>query len=445
MRAERHPNFQGTLCWRPITGITAATMPMRNPSNMKIVVSLLLIIIASLAAAPAAIAQAIASAPPIREEERAVLFPTADMLETGRNVARAACSECHGMEGMMTGKGQPYLAGQRAVYLYRVLDDYRERSRDNESMQHAIGFLNDEALLAVSAYYANLTPQRRPRPDDEPGTAEFLGQDPFAGIEEDLGKCTRCHGETGNSATSGMPNVTAQHPDYFVSAMQAYADGSRSHRLMGRLVGALEEPTIELMGLYYAVQEPLPTDNLGEGDAEAGRVGAESCANCHGAEGNASGSEMPTLAGQDARYFIKAMEAYRDGERKHQPMQEAVEGLAEEEISDLAAFYASQTPVRRDVRAPFSSAEWVERCERCHGIEGNSTDPRFPMLAGQNADYLRRSMQAYAAGERSQSIMHAMSEPLTQTDVNQIVNYYASQEPKAVVYLQAPCPEEQAE
>lgn len=343
------------------------------------------------------------------------------------------------MDGMHTGQGQPYLAGQRAVYLYRVLKDYRKRGRENESMRHISGLLNDEAMLAVSAYFASLTRARESEPLDTTETVSLLGDNPFSDISTALGKCTKCHGETGNSASSGMPNLTAQHPDYFVTAMRGYVDGSRDHRLMGRLVGALDESTIEQMGLYYAVQNPLPTETMGEGDTEAGRTAAEDCAGCHGSDGNASGSEMPSLAGQDARYFVKAIEAYKDGDRKHQAMLDAVEGLSEEDINNLATFYASQTPLRREVRTPFSTAEWVERCERCHGLEGNSTDPRFPMLAGQNAEYLRRAMQAYSSGLRSRSIMHAMSEPLTETDVEQIVNYYATREPKSVVYLQLPC------
>lgn len=416
-----------------------------RPVSMKTTLHALLIITASLLGSPLAVAQGNALTRPVQENERVVLFPTADLLARGRSVAGSACAGCHGVDGMHTGEGQPYLAGQRAIYLYRVLKSYQDQGRENETMLHASEFLNDEALLAVAAYYASLAPARPPEPAEEVETAASLGDNPFTAISKDLRKCTKCHGETGNSGTSGMPNLTAQHPDYFIHSMQEYADGSRNNRLMGRLVGALDEETIRQMGLYFAVQEPHPSDTVAEGDAKAGAGVAEACAGCHGSDGNAGGSEMPTLAGQDARYFIKAVEAYKDGEREHEAMFDAVEGLSDTQINDLAAFYAGQAPVRRDVRTPFSTAEWVARCERCHGLEGNSTDPRFPMLAGQNAEYLKRAMQAYISGERSRSIMHAMSEPLTATDVEQIVNYYATREPKSVVYLQLPCEDGEAE
>jgi cytochrome c553 len=375
----------------------------------------------------------------VQEHERAALFPTPHMIEIGRTVAGAACAECHGMDGLHTGKGQPYLAGQRAVYLYRVLRAYQDSSRENESMQHVSSFLNDEALLSVSAYYAGLTPARQPTAPETDQEPEWLGENPFTGIRTTLSKCTKCHGDTGNSSASGMPNLTAQDPEYFISSVQSYIDGGRNHKLMTKLVSALDAETIKEMGTFYAVQQPVRTETAGDGDAKAGSAAAEKCAACHGADGNANSADMPSLAGQDARYLIKAMQAYKEGKRKHEKMAEATAGLSEAEIANLAAFYASQEPVRRDVRAPFSTAEWVQRCERCHGRDGNSTDPRFPMLAGQNEGYLRKAMQAYASGARPTSVMHAMSEPLSETDIERIVRHYASQEAKSVLYLQLPC------
>jgi len=386
-----------------------------------------------------ALAQGRALTQSIQEHEQAALFPSAGMLEMGQAMAETACARCHGMDGMGTEAGLPHLAGQRVIYLYRVLRVYQNDDRGNESMRHVSHILNEEAMLAVAAYYASLVPARDPDTGEQPNQPESLEESPFAEISEALGKCTKCHGENGNDSASGMPNLTAQHPDYFVASMQSYADGGRDHKLMKRLVGALDPSTIAQMGVYFAVQDPLGTKTLGEGDVEAGRIGAQDCANCHGPDGNAGGKDVPTIAGQDARYFVKAMEAYRSGEREHERMREAVEPLSDTDVVNLATFYAVQQPVQRDVRRPLSSAEWLERCQRCHGFEGNSTDPRFPMLAGQDRTYLRKAMDAYTRGDRSGSIMHAMSNPLSPLDLEQIVNYFATREPKSVVYVQAPC------
>jgi cytochrome c553 len=363
------------------------------------------------------------------------------MLEQGRTVAEAACARCHGVDGVSDSGDVPNLAGQRAVYLYRVLHAYQNGYRIDQSMGHAGGFLNDEGLLSVAAYYANQIPRPiEPAEAEEPDTdAGLTESDPFAGIRDDLKKCTKCHNETGNSTASGMPSLTAQSPEYFQISMQSYADGERQHKMMGRLVSKLDPETIRLMGIFYAVQEPLPTPKKGDGDEAAGRALAEDCDVCHGEDGNATDPGVPSLAGQDPRYFIKAMEAYLDGERQHQGMFDAVEGLSEADILNLGAFYAARTPAGRSVRVPLTASEWVDRCARCHGLDGNSTDSRFPMLAGQNKDYLKRSLQAYSGGERGNSTMHAMSAPLTGADIESIAAYYSSRTPKSVIYIDLPC------
>ncbi len=388
-----------------------------------------------------ALAQGTNSTQAIQEKERAVLSPSAQMIEMGRTVAGNTCADCHGMNGMSTGENQPYLAGQRAIYLYRVLRAYQNGERVENSMQHVSNFLSDEALLAVSAYYASLTSIREPDALAAAEEPEPLEAGPFTGIRKAIKKCTKCHGGTGNSTASGIPSLTAQDPEYFVTSMQAYVDGGRNHNMMKKLVGRLDQTTIKEMSIFYAVQQPERTETQGEGDAENGRRMAEECEICHGGDGNASGKNMPTLAGQDARYFIKAMKAYKDGKRQHKSMLEAAEGLSEENFKDLATFYAAQEPLKRDVRMPLKTIEWIARCNRCHGIDGNSTDPRFPMLAGQNEGYLRVAMQAYSADSQSNSIMHKMSQSLSGTDIERIVTHYASQEPKSVVYIQLPCPE----
>ncbi len=339
------------------------------------------------------------------------------MIEYGWSVAKTDCAECHGMDGISDTEGKPHLAGQRTVYLYRVLRTYQEGDRNTEPMRH-VGFLSEQAMLSVAAYYANLAPVRIEVTPDAPEQVEATeqadesvqvetpeaqtpGDDPFLGIRKAMKKCTKCHDETGNSSGSGMPNLTAQNPEYFISSMQAYVDGKRNHKMMKKLVGRLDEASIRDMGVFYAVQEPLRTETQGEGNAEAGRQIAGDCETCHGADGNASGKNMPTLAGQDARYFVKAMTAYKDGARLHEDMFEAAKGLTEEDFKNLAAYYAAQEPVQRDVRTPLASMEWIDRCERCHGLDGNSNDPRFPMLAGQDKTYLMNPCKHILRGKEA--------------------------------------------
>lgn len=387
-------------------------------------------------------AQDSAATRPISPEERAALFPSRDMLATGEGIADANCSSCHGADGIGKEPGIPHLAGQRTVYLYRVLQTYQSRERRNDDMVHSAGFLNHEALLSVSAWYASLIPARPAEPEKEPeAIPETSEGDAFAGIRDSMKKCVKCHGAEGNASASGMPNLTAQSVDYFVASMKAYADGERDHKVMARLASGIDENSLSQMGVFYAVQDPVRTSTSGDGDATAGKDIAEPCSNCHGPDGNASGDDMPSLAGQDARYLVKATVAYQTGKRQHRKMFEAVELLNENDIENLAAFYAGQEPVRRNVRAPLSASEWITRCERCHGLDGNSSDPRFPMLAGQDRDYLVSALQAYVSSKRGSSTMHAMAAPLSESDVSDIARFFSTREPKSVIYMQLPCEE----
>lgn len=404
------------------------------PQSLALSAALLLIPLASWAQGSAATA-------PLSADERAALFPSRTLLEKGWDVANTACAQCHGLDGASTRPGVPHLAGQRTVYLLRMLHEYQQRERLSDDMGHAVDFLNEEALVAVSAFYASLAPIS-PAAADDAEAALVGGGDAFADIRDEMKKCVKCHGDDGNASGSGMPNLTAQDPAYFVQSMQAYRNGERSHRLMEKLVAELDDETLGRMGVYYAVQAPARKEFKGDGKADLGKALAEGCANCHGADGNASGGEMPTLAGQDARYFIKAMLAYQEGKRQHEKMFEAAKDLSAADLDNLAAFYASQEPIRRSVRTPLSTHEWINRCERCHGIDGNSSDPRFPMLAGQERTYLTAALQSYAGTGRGNTAMHAMSGPLSQADIERIVEHYSTRQPKSVVYMELPCEED---
>jgi len=236
-----------------------------------------------------------------------------------------------------------------------------------------------------------------------------------------------------------MPNLTAQHPDAFVAAMKAYQAGERSHNMMQMLSSTLSDEKIRSMGVYYALQEPTASQTKAAGDAAAGQAASESCVSCHGFDGNADQASVPSLAGQDPVYLVTAMNSYLVGQRDHAVMQGAMAGASEQDMADMAAWYASQPPQARNVKAPLSTRDWLERCQRCHGEEGNSPDPRYPSLAGQNAPYFISAMNAFASGEKSNRIMLAMSEPLSDSDIERLAKYYQARTPDRVIYLNLPC------
>ena len=79
------------------------------------------------------------------------------------------------------------------------------------------------------------------------------------------------------------------------------------------------------------------------GDAEAGKAKSAPCAACHGADGNSVNPTWPKLAGQGAPYLVEQLEMFKDGTRANALMAPQAAALSEQDMHDLAAFYASQT------------------------------------------------------------------------------------------------------
>ncbi|WP_265556456.1 c-type cytochrome [Serratia grimesii] len=86
---------------------------------------------------------------------------------------------------------------------------------------------------------------------------------------------------------------------------------------------------------------------MAAGDVAAGKDKSASCMACHGAEGKVSVPMYPNLAGQNAMYLEHALQAYKKGERnggQAEVMKAYVSALSDDDIADLAAYYASLKP-----------------------------------------------------------------------------------------------------
>ena len=77
------------------------------------------------------------------------------------------------------------------------------------------------------------------------------------------------------------------------------------------------------------------------GDPAAGKAKSTTCAGCHGPAGVSPNPLWPNLAGQHAAYLVKQMKAFRDGTRNDPMMSPMAKPLSDQDIEDLAAYYAS--------------------------------------------------------------------------------------------------------
>ena len=392
---------------------------------------LLLVALVGLAAG-AAFAQPRVKAEPA-QDLRALQATPQDVAE-GKRVAESGCVRCHGANGVSAAAGVPHLAGQRAAYLHSQLKAYRDGTRAQTPMGGVVKFLSDDALVKVSAYFASLDPPRA----SAPARAAAGRSDPVTAGKAVAQACGGCHGDNGVSTTAGTPSLTALDPKYFVAAMQAYKSGARKHDMMKGIAAGLSAGDVDNVALYYALLKPVRSPNPAKGDANAGKTAATSCAGCHGDNGVSGNANTPGLAGQDAEYLAAATRAYKDGTRAEESMKGIAGALDDKAMRDLAAYFAAQAPQAVAVRKPLTTAEWVDRCDRCHGVNGNSTDPSVPALAAQRADWLEAVLANYRGGARKSTAMSAMTSALSDADIREIAAYYSRQTARPVTYLIVP-------
>lgn len=365
---------------------------------------------------------------------RAVYATPADVAD-GKKLTESSCVRCHGADGISATKGVPHLAGQRAAYLYAKLRAYQAGTRGDHTMESAVKFLNDAALVRVAAYYASLEP---PAPAGDPAKPAPANVDPLAAAKASAAACGGCHGESGVTKIPGTPSLVGFDPKYFIAAMNGYRTGQRRHDLMKTLAAPLGESDLKNIAIFYALQKPMRAQTPVSGNPAAGKAAAAACSGCHGENGVSTNPANPSLAGQDAQYFVAALKAYKDGSRKEETMKLAVSSLTERAIADMGAYYAQQEPRAPKVEKPLTLSQWAQRCDRCHGVNGNSTDPRVAAIAAQRPEYLQKALRAYQGGQRKSSVMAAMSGTLGDADIDNLAAYYSRQKARGVVFLTLP-------
>jgi cytochrome c553 len=382
---------------------------------------------------PSAAAQPAAVTSGNSDDLRPLYAMPADIAE-GKRLADTSCAGCHGANGINTNPRVPNLAGQRAAYLYFELKAYQSGARGDSAMNNTVKFLNADALVKVAAYFASLDPPPAPTTAPAPAKPDAVQ----AGKTLATAACAGCHGNIGVSQIPGIPSLVGFDPKYLVDAMKAYKNGQRKHDTMKSMLTSVGDVAMNNVALFYALQPPAHAKAPAAGDAAAGKEAAASCGGCHGDLGVSGSPATPSLAGQDAQYLAAALQAYKGGARADETMKGMVASLDDNAMKNLAAYYAAQEPKAPNVRKPLTIEEWTQRCDRCHGLNGNSTDPRLPMLASQRVDYLEKVLHDYRTGARKSPQMAAMADVLSEQDIEGLAAHYARQKARAVVFVPLP-------
>lgn len=177
------------------------------------------------------------------------------------------------------------------------------------------------------------------------------------------------------------------------------------------------------------INKARPADQKAAQDA--GRKAAFFCANCHGDTGLSKYGEVPNLAGQHPAYVLGQIDAFLTGRRKDAFMQGLMKVLSAEEKAQIVVFYASQPVVPAGTLSTARAAEgrdhFEKHCARCHGADARGGE-NFPRLAGQQPEYLRRSLLRYLklSGERTYPPMTAAVSGLGERNVEAVVEYLSN-------------------
>jgi cytochrome c553 len=177
---------------------------------------------------------------------------------------------------------------------------------------------------------------------------------------------------------------------------------------------------------------------LAQGDAAAGKAKSETCAGCHGEDGNASAPIFPKLAGQHASYLIRQLSEFKSEKRIEPTMNAISSSLSDADIADLSAYFAKQkskaekavaTPLGEKIYRIGNAERQIPACAACHGPAGaGNPSAGYPLLAGQYSAYLGKTLHDYKTGERKSDpnqIMRGIAARLTEDEIDAVADYTA--------------------
>ena len=178
---------------------------------------------------------------------------------------------------------------------------------------------------------------------------------------------------------------------------------------------------------------------IGAGNADSGKDKVATCVACHGQDGNSMVGLWPSLAGQNSNYLVRQLQHIKSGKRSIAVMAGLLDNFSKEDLDDIAAFYASKNNTIGQVAADKvelgrklyysgSLEKGIPACTACHSPKGKGNAPAgYPLLSGQQADYVTKSLKNYRSGERnndeSSQMMMAIAYKLDDVEIDALSSF----------------------
>ena len=203
--------------------------------------------------------------------------------------------------------------------------------------------------------------------------------------------------------------------------------------LLSSLMSGLLAATLALPAAAAGAAAPAKPD-LAKGEATATGV----CAACHTVDGSRGSPANPIIAGQHPEYLVKQLSEFKAGKRVNAIMQGFAGMLSEEDMKNVAAFYAGKSakPGFATNKATVALGEKIWRggiadrkvpaCSGCHGPSGAGIPSQYPRLAGQHAAYTEAQLLAFRSGTRKNNAqMMGVVAGMTDADIKAVSDYVA--------------------
>lgn len=174
------------------------------------------------------------------------------------------------------------------------------------------------------------------------------------------------------------------------------------------------------------------------GNAAAGQGKTAVCTACHGADGNSPVATFPKLAGQNEKYLLKQLQEIKSGQRKIVEMTGMLDALNEQDLEDVAAFYASKKvqggKVAKDqlelgqlIYRSGLSAKGVPACTACHSANGAGIKSAgYPAVGGQHEVYADKQLKDFRSGTRDNdpnAMMRDIAAKLSDSEIKAVSSY----------------------
>ena len=178
-----------------------------------------------------------------------------------------------------------------------------------------------------------------------------------------------------------------------------------------------------------------------QGNIEAGKLKSAVCAACHGDDGNSPSNLYPKLAGQHAPYLEKQLQQFKNGQRADPIMMGMAAALSEQDMQDLAAYYASQTTTPETVSPEIAALgkklymggdldRKMAACTACHGPRGNGLElAKFPKISSQHPAYIKAQLEKFRGKQRANDpngMMSDVAAKLSDADIELLSKYIAA-------------------